>query len=56
MPYRDLAAALARIEHLESELAALKQPRRRIDWLIVGVRVLASIGLVVAFTLFAWAT
>jgi uncharacterized protein (UPF0335 family) len=40
--YRDLAAALERIEQLESELAALKRPR--VDWFIVAVRVLAAVG------------
>jgi hypothetical protein len=54
MPYRDLAAALERIERLEAELEALKRPRRRLDWFIVALRIAAWLGLFVTFSLFAW--
>jgi hypothetical protein len=53
MPYRDLAAAHARIEQLEFELAELKR-RRRIDWFLVAFRIAAWLGLFVAFSLLAW--
>jgi hypothetical protein len=59
MAYRDLAAALSRIEQLEAEhsvlraeIAVLRQPR--FDWVSVFACVTVTMGVFSAVALFAW--
>jgi hypothetical protein len=54
MAYRDLAAALERIEQLEAGLADLKRPRPGVDWLMVFARRVLGAAFVVVFVLLVW--